>query len=110
MMRALADDVFDAVGKIGDKGENDESAGEKKDGAGRAAEVTLETPAEPDVGLCRFAAGDAEENVVDEVRQHQGGAEEEDREEPAVLEVEVEVGGHGVLLIRCQLELTWLLS
>ena len=84
--------VFEAVGKIGDEGENDEGAGEEEDGAGRAAEMFLESPAEADVGLGRFAAGDAEDDVVDEIGEHQGAAEEEDREEPAVFEVEVGIG------------------
>ncbi len=81
-------------------GENDEGAGEEKDGAGRVAEMTLESPAEADVGLGGFAAGDAEDDVVDEVGEHQGGAEEEDGEEPAVFEVWVESWG---MMIGCRL-------
>ncbi len=80
----MADGGFEAVGEIGDEGENDESAGEEKDGAGRAAEMPLESPAEAEVGLGLFAADDAEDDVVNDVREDHGGAEEEDGEEPAV--------------------------
>ena len=36
----------------------------------------LESPAWADVGLGRFAAGDAKDDVVDDIGEHQRGAEE----------------------------------
>lgn len=81
------------VWDVGDCGQGYEGAGEEEDGAGWAAEMFLQTPAEGG-GLGLFAADDAEEDVVDEVREDQRSAEEEDGEEPAV--AEVEVWGHGL--------------
>jgi hypothetical protein len=85
---ALADDVFEVVGKIGHGWQDAEQDGEEEDGAGRAAEMLLQSPAEMG-GLGLFAADEAEEDVMDEVREDQRPAEEEDGEEPAVAEVKV---------------------
>jgi hypothetical protein len=84
---ALADDVFDVVGKAGNGGQNEEETGDEEDGAGGVAEIALHAPAEALIALFS-AAQDAEEDVVDEVGEDDGGAEEKDGEEPSMIKVE----------------------
>ena len=71
-------------GRSGSEGKNKHEAGEDEDGAGGMAEIPLQAPAE---GGLFFAAEDAEEDVVDNVRTDDGRADEEDDEEPAVAEM-----------------------
>ena len=84
---ALADDVFELVGQLGDGGQDDEQDGQEEDRPRGAAKVLLQTPAETG-GLGFFVTDDAEENVVEDVCEDERSAEEEDGEEPAVAEVE----------------------
>ena len=83
---ALADGVFELVGQTGYGGENEEKAGEEEDRARGFAEVALQAPAETFV-LLLSAAKQAKQDVVHHVCEHDGGAEEEDGEEPGVTEV-----------------------
>jgi len=83
---ALSDGVFELVGEAGRGGEDEEETGEEEDCASGFSEVALKAPAEA-FALLFFSAQQAKQDVVHHVCEHDGGAEQEDDEEPGVTEV-----------------------
>src|SRR5207302_1517117 len=82
----LAQHGFEIARQIRDGGQDHQQAGEKKDGASWLPQVLLQSPAS---GVTdRFLpVQDAEENVMDNVCDDEHAAEDEDCEEPIVLEM-----------------------
>jgi hypothetical protein len=80
----VAGGLFDVGWDFGNKGKDDEDAGEKKDGACGATQVGLQAPAEL-TGGDLFPFEETEEDEVQEVGHHQSAAEHEDDEKPTML-------------------------
>jgi hypothetical protein len=90
--KPLADQVMEILRKAGDKWKDDDAAREEEDCPRRVAKIASDPPPADDLLLLPLLQ-DTKEDVVHYVRQHDDAAEDEDREEPVVLEVQDERGG-----------------